>query len=642
MKQALTFPSRRRMRGVLAGGLIGVNLFAATPEAPVPLADRYAEVATAFDPLAPPLGLKTYLDLGVMSEENTLVQTGAFPAKAETAVSAEGASTGSWIYPLIDAGNLVMFGLGGTGGTETNGFSNSRTLWCSYSKDAGRSWTVPRFMLALVGADPASTIVEVAYRKTSGKTLRLTVRDRAGRVVEARFKENDLVRLATADDLRRAKPGRMVLRSVSPANTDDDLIASHVTVGGDLRFEAGDMFAGYRVDHTLGLLTHVAMEGNVLHVAQSASRTLYETRAVVTPKGDYLVMIPDGVHATSPRPDANQLKAYRSRDQGTTWTGPFIPFGEKEKHHAALPVVPRGSQRIYIFGTQRGAIAGPEPRAKAFGYRYSDDDGHRWSEIKVVRLRDGDLFPGTGVIQMTETESGTFMAGFHHARILRGTVDVDYLSWSLVSPENPAPETKYYGLDELRVIGLQAPEVLAVARSGDGHLWEMRSLNDGESWAGGRSLSLVQPDAPPMVFHLSDGKTLIALHHNRVVLRSVHEPIHSQKWKMPMPTAEQVSEGDTHRHSYQDWVSRAEIWFSLSTDGGRHWEEPRFLFANALAETLEGANPNYQCSYVDLFVDRSFIHLIIPHRWQRVVHLRFPEQKLREFATRADLALGTR
>jgi hypothetical protein len=32
------------------------------------------------------------------------------------------------------------------------------------------------------------------------------------------------------------------------------------------------------------------------------------------------------------------------------------------------------------------------------------------------------------------------------------------------------------------------------------------------------------------------------------------------------------------------------------------------------------------------------VNLIIPFRWQRVVHLRFPESKLGEFLTRDELA----
>jgi hypothetical protein len=40
---------------------------------------------------------------------------------------------------------------------------------------------------------------------------------------------------------------------------------------------------------------------------------------------------------------------------------------------------------------------------------------------------------------------------------------------------------------------------------------------------------------------------------------------------------------------------------------------------------------------VDLFIGRGIVHLIVPHRWQRIVHLSFPEDKLEAFLTKGDL-----
>jgi hypothetical protein len=191
-------------------------------------------------------------------------------------------------------------------------------------------------------------------------------------------------------------------------------------------------------------------------------------------------------------------------------------------------------------------------------------------------------------------------------------------------------------MDELRVVALEGSEALAMARTCEGHLWQARSNDDGRTWSAFQPTSLVHADSPAMLFALGDGR-LIALHHNRAVMRSVHEPVHSDWLKMPMPTSDQIARGNKHRHSLKDWVSRSEIWFSLSDDGGRRWSEPRLLFANALAETLDAANPNYQCAYVDLFVDHGRVHLIVPHRWQRVVHLAFDIAKLGDFKTREQL-----
>jgi hypothetical protein len=73
---------------------------------------------------------------------------------------------------------------------------------------------------------------------------------------------------------------------------------------------------------------------------------------------------------------------------------------------------------------------------------------------------------------------------------------------------------------------------------------------------------------------------------------------------------------------------RSEIWVSLSEDGGRTWSKPRFVFANALAPSLENSWRNYQCSYMDVFADDGTLNLFVPHRWQRALHLQVREQDL--------------
>ena len=77
-------------------------------------------------------------------------------------------------------------------------------------------------------------------------------------------------------------------------------------------------------------------------------------------------------------------------------------------------------------------------------------------------------------------------------------------------------------------------------------------------------------------------------------------------------------------------ADRSELWVALSRDGGRSWSEPRFLLANALQPAFDTPFRNHQCSYMDLFIDRGTVHLFIPHRWQQVTCLRFPENPLPE------------
>lgn len=118
-----------------------------------------------------------------------------------------------------------------------------------------------------------------------------------------------------------------------------------------------------------------------------------------------------------------------------------------------------------------------------------------------------------------------------------------------------------------------------------------------------------------MLFKLSDGGTLAAFHHNR------H---HDLDYKGLNGNRSEIM-GD-----------RSELWISLSTNGGRTWSKPRFLLANALKPTFDTPFRNHQCSYMDLFVDKGRVHMFVPHRWQQVSYLSFPESLLNEGLPRAD------
>ena len=83
-----------------------------------------------------------------------------------------------------------------------------------------------------------------------------------------------------------------------------------------------------------------------------------------------------------------------------------------------------------------------------------------------------------------------------------------------------------------------------------------------------------------MVFPLADGRTLLALTHNRYDPAAPHFKI----------------------------ADRNEIWASLSRDRGRTWSEPRFVFAGI----LEGGPAFFHgCSYLDLFADGPVLHVFL-------------------------------
>ena len=145
--------------------------------------------------------------------------------------------------------------------------------------------------------------------------------------------------------------------------------------------------------------------------------------------------------------------------------------------------------------------------------------------------------------------------------------------------------------------------------------YEVVSSLDGKTWSKPAATPLIHPDAPPMLFHLSDGKTLAAFHHNRHG-DSVYTTLDSNK-------------GDMMK-------DRQEVWVSLSTDEGHTWSEPRFVYANAMTKKLQNPWLTYNCSYLDLFIDDGILNLFLTHRWSRLLHLQIAEKDLFTLPTREE------
>ena len=171
-------------------------------------------------------------------------------------------------------------------------------------------------------------------------------------------------------------------------------------------------------------------------------------------------------------------------------------------------------------------------------------------------------------------------------------------------------------MDEGRTIALADGRILLMLRTPEGRLWQSWSEDDGITWTLPTPSMLVHPDAPPMVFHLSDGETLVAFHHNR---------FHDKNY---------TGLGGGKQEIMED---RSEIWASLSTDGGESWSEPQFVFSTAVEAQFESPFYNFQCSYMDCFLDGTTLNLIVPHLWHQVLHLRIEEDDLTNLSTAEEM-----
>ncbi len=475
-------------------------------------------------------------------------------------------------------------------------------LWCSISRDGGRTWGEPRFLFA--GASPGGHIHSCSYVDliADGSQIHMFLGQDGRQLLTLQFDESDLSKLPTKSELAAAAKNPL---------------AKSIQVGG-VTFDPAAPPKPLMIRRELGLVTAPQVDGQLVH---ESPRNLYETRATITPGGDYLLVFPEGAHYGGKKGKVNTMIAYRSSDKGKTWTGPKPAFDIDYSQHGFIPLLPRGTRRIYAFGTQ--PIEGRREGAEncPIGFRYSDDDGHTWSEVTLIRPTNNPDFLGMSVMRMCETEAGTWLLGSHEGRWIRTpTTPVVTRAYVLRSEDrgrtwtvHPKPRPggwylkQFERMDEPRPIDLGGGKALILARSCEGHLWQIRSDDDGRTWSQPRPTSLVHPDAPPMLFHHPDGRTLIAFHHNR----------HS---------------GGHFKHT-----DRSEIWVSLSSDGGRTFSEPRFVFANALAPGSQGSWHDHQCSYLDAFADGDVLHLFVPHRWKRALHLRLDASDLGTLPTKAEL-----
>ena len=196
-----------------------------------------------------------------------------------------------------------------------------------------------------------------------------------------------------------------------------DRIADTIQIQ-DVNYPARALPKPLQIKTEVGVATFSWVNAEVLHHARNRMGGLYETRATVTPAGDYLLMFPDGGHyGGSKGKKVNDMLAIRSKDKGKTWGKPSVAFDIDYNQHGFIPFIPANSKRIYAFGTQPSfAMYNWEnglQENSPIGYRYSDDDGYHWSEVRFIQPTNDPGYRGMSVMRMTETDKGTWLLGTH-------------------------------------------------------------------------------------------------------------------------------------------------------------------------------------------------------------------------------------
>ena len=103
----------------------------------------------------------------------------------------------------------------------------------------------------------------------------------------------------------------------------------------------------------LGIMVNRGMSAVRVYAHQPPERWCGESRCIRLPGGAYLLMLTIGRgHYGNQLKKVNDIVAFRSTDQGKTWTGPKAAWHIPYNQHGFVPLIPRGSKRIYAFGTE--------------------------------------------------------------------------------------------------------------------------------------------------------------------------------------------------------------------------------------------------------------------------------------------------
>ena len=394
-----------------------------------------------------------------------------------------------------------------------------------------------------------------------------------------------------------------------------------ITIGG-VSFSPKNLPSALTAYPYLGIMAPQNVRVQRIHAWPPPVHRIFHPRAIEAPNGDYLVLFTAGTGFIREQQEkVNDHVMYRSTDDGVSWQGPFLPWRSPNNTHSGILLRPKGTDRIYAFAhekrpddpnvaTQNGMLL----------MRYSDDNGHTWSEPERVRPTNDPDLKATAHNPGCETSRGTWLLPIYDTMQENDDgqprVDRQYVlrsedqgtTWKLLPDRRPGgwsiQEWNY--LIEAQAVCPQGDTVLLFARAPGGHTYLLRSADDGQTWTEPEALSFVHPNAPPMVFLLADQQTLAAFHHNRY---NPEKPF--------------------------DQGVRNELWVSLSSDQGRTWSESRFVAANIAEKGDLWNSPSI--SYDDLLVDGQQLHLIMDYQYRQVLHLTFTENDLTQFPTQEEL-----
>ncbi len=253
-----------------------------------------------------------------------------------------------------------------------------------------------------------------------------------------------------------------------------------------------------------------------------------------------------------------KIVGIESSDEGRTWGAPRVIIDNDAGNNVmSVSLLRLKSGRIAIFYVHKNSWLDCHQRV-----RFSDDEGKTWSEPTVIVGAPGYfVLNNDRVIQLSAGRLVVPVA-FHRSRgkdpasvktFDARAIDFWYLSddegktWHESKSMWALPAATSSGLQEPGVVELADGSLLCWARTDQGHQFEMRSTDHGNTWSAPVAGPLASPTSPASIKMIPGTQRLLGLYND-----------HSGKFPFPKG-------------------KRTPLVRALSDDGGKTWHSQQLI-----------------------------------------------------------------
>ncbi len=274
-----------------------------------------------------------------------------------------------------------------------------------------------------------------------------------------------------------------------------------------------------------------------------------------------------------------RIVGIESADKGETWGEPrVIVDNDAGDNVMSVSLLRLKSGRIAIFYVHKNSWTDCRERV-----RYSDDEGKTWSDPALIVAAPGYFVLNNDRVIQLSTGRLVVPVAFHRSRdsdpesaksFDGRAIDFWYLSddegktWREAKSWWALPAVTGSGLQEPGVVELSDGSLFCWARTDQGHQFEMRSTDQGNTWSAPVAGPLASPTSPASIKMIPGTKRLLAIFND-----------HSGKFPFPKGR-------------------RTPLVSSLSDDGGKSWHSQKLI---------EGDPDGWYCYTAIHFTDDSVL-----------------------------------